>query len=110
MHGIVDIDSDDDELDVDSLFMGDDVNDNFDDESDVGESELEDSPALLDVVLMLLKRMPSYGFARLIETWRLLAELSLREPVKIGSGFVGSGLDWHSIEIINDLCLVGCNV
>ena len=102
-NGIVDLDRDDDELDVDRLFMCEDVNYNYDDHMDAGESEPEDNSALLDVVLMLVKRMPSNGFARLIETWRVLSEFVLQEPVKVGSGCSGSGLDWHCIKIITEV-------
>ena len=104
-----DFDSDDGELDVDNLFMGDVGDDDGACGSDCdaanSDDDLHSTPPLVDVVRLLVKQMPLNVLPRLLETWRMLAKLSERAPVKIGSGCSGSGLDWHAMNAINEVCM-----
>ena len=99
-------------MDVDELF-GDDIAslvDESDDDDDYGVGNDDDddeeescgaASALYDVVLLLLKQMPSNDFLKLIEVWMHLAKQSEKEAINVGSGCSGSGLDWHAIKVVN---------
>ena len=80
----------------------------LDDMSDAGGAASEsgddaDDPPLLEILRMMVHRLPQALFLQLCLNWKLLSDISHRHPLGAGSGCSGSGLDWMTLVMLSEV-------
>ena len=83
----------------------------FDDCAEDGGEDAADpslDPPLIEVVRMLLARVPTNYLLQLVDNWRLLSHASKAKQMPVGSGCTGSGMDWVVVQAVSEAVPVSC--
>ena len=99
--GLVTDESDTDELNLETVNGLDDMSDD-----DGAASKVEDhfdDPPLLELMRMMINQLPQSLFLQLCLIWKLLSDISQRQPLGAGSGCSGSGLDWMTVLMLSEV-------
>ena len=83
----------------------------FDDCAEDGGEDAADlslDPPLIEVVRMLLVRVPTNYLLQLVDIWRLLSHASKAKQMPVGSGCTGSGMDWVVVQAVSEVVLASC--
>ena len=60
------------------------------------------TPPLLELMRMMIHHLPQGLFLQLCLNWKLLSDISQRQPLGAGSGCSGSGLDWMTVLMLSE--------
>ena len=58
---------------------------------------------LLELMRMMIHQLPQGLFLQVCLNWKLLSDISQRQPLGAGSGCSGSGLDWMTVNMLSDV-------
>ena len=59
---------------------------------------------MFSVLQKMVKQMPTEQFSQLLENWNVMSKVAAeRGPLGAGSGCTGSGLDFYTVKMMNEV-------